>query len=255
MFGRNLDRALAAAALVGTAFAHALSLPVETIGSKFGDVLNGSSGNDVLQGGGGNDTINGNGGQDVISFSDATDALNFTLVQSGSATSFAAAGLGTDSYSNIEGAIGSSFNDTLSGSASNDILRGGMGADEISGGLGADRLRGGMGADLLTGGAGVDRFEYVNGDLAGSPTDTISDFQAGAGGDVLDIAELLVGYSGSNLQNFVQVIDTGDGDTLVRVDIDGSGAVYGFQNAVVLTGVSGVTLTDMVTNGNLDVTV
>jgi hypothetical protein len=68
---------------------------------------------------------------------------------------------------------------------------------------------------------------------------------------VLDIAELLVGYSGSGLQNFVQVIDTGDGNTLVRVDIDGSGTTYGFQNAVVLTGVSGVSLTDMVTNGNL----
>jgi len=39
------------------------------------------------------------------------------------------------------------------------------------------------------------------------------------------------------------------------LDIDGAGAVFGFQNMAVLTGVSGVTLTDMVTNGNLDVTV
>jgi Ca2+-binding RTX toxin-like protein len=217
--------------------------------------LNGSAANDFIRGGAGNDAINGLGGQDVIDFSDATGALDFTLVQSGSATVFAAAGLGTDTYSNIEGVFGSSFNDTLTGSSANDILRGGMGDDVISGGLGADKLRGGMGADLLTGGTGADRFEYVNGDLAGTPTDTISDFQAGAGGDVLDIAELLVGYSGSDLQNFVQVIDTGDGNTLVRVDIDGSATTYGFQNTVVLTGVSGLTLTDMVTNGNLDVTV
>jgi VCBS repeat-containing protein len=225
------------------------------VGSAFNDTLNGSAANDFIRGGAGNDAINGLGGQDVIDFSDATGALDFTLVQSGSATVFAAAGLGSDTYSNIEGVVGSSFNDTLTGSSANDILRGGLGDDVMSGGLGADKLRGGMGADLLTGGAGADRFEYVNGDLAGSPTDTIGDFQAGAGGDVLDIAELLVGYSGSGLQNFVQVIDTGDGNTLVRVDIDGSGSTYGFQNAVVLTGVSGVSLADMVTNGNLDVTV
>ncbi|HVR67840.1 MAG TPA: tandem-95 repeat protein, partial [Verrucomicrobiae bacterium] len=224
-------------------------------GSAFNDTLNGSTANDFLRGGGGNDAINGGAGQDVIDFSDATGALDFTLVQGSSPTVFAAAGLGSDTYSNMEGVIGSSFNDTLTGSSANDILRGGLGDDVVSGGLGADKLRGGMGADLLTGGAGVDRFEYVNGDLAGSPTDTVGDFQAGAGGDVLDIAELLVGYSGSGLQNFVQVIDTGDGNTLVRVDIDGSGSTYGFQNAVMLTGVSGVTLADMVSNGNLDVTV
>jgi Ca2+-binding RTX toxin-like protein len=218
-------------------------------GSTFNDTLNGSTANDFIRGGAGNDAINGNAGQDVIDFSDATGALDFTLVQSGSATVFAAAGLGSDSYSNIEGVIGGGFNDTLTGSSADDILRGGLGSDQISGGLGADKLRGGMGADLLTGGAGVDRFEYVNGDLAGSPTDAIGDFQAGAGGDVLDIAELLVGYSGSGLQNFVQVIDTGDGNTLVRVDIDGSGTTYGFQNAVVLTGVSGVSLTDLSPTG------
>jgi Ca2+-binding RTX toxin-like protein len=225
------------------------------IGSGHSDTLNGSAAADFIRGGAGNDIINGLGGQDVIDFSDATGALDFTLVQSGTATEYSAAGLGNDSYSNIEGVIGGSFNDTLSGSSADDILRGGLGSDQISGGLGADKLRGGMGADLLTGGAGADRFEYVNGDLAGSPTDTIGDFQAGAGGDVLDIAELLVGYSGSDLQNFVQVIDTGDGNTLVRVDIDGSATTYGFQNAVVLTGVSGLTLTDMIANGNLDVTV
>jgi VCBS repeat-containing protein len=225
------------------------------IGSNFGDVINGSASNDILRGGGGNDTINGNGGQDILDYSDATGALNFTLVQSSSATVYAAAGLGSDSYSNIEGVAGSAFNDTLTGSSGDDIIRGGLSADQIDGGLGTDKLRGGQGADLLTGGAGVDRFEYVNGDLAGTPTDTISDFQTGAGGDVLDIAELLVGYSGSGLQNFVQVIDTGNGNTLVRFDIDGSGTTFGFQNAVVLTGVSGVTLADMVSNGNLDVTV
>jgi large repetitive protein len=225
------------------------------VGSNFNDTLNGSTANDILRGDGGDDTINGNGGVDIIDFSDATGALDFTLVQSGTATSFTAAGLGTDNYKNIEGVAGGNFDDTLTGSASGDVLRGGGGEDLISGGLGADKLRGGTGADTLTGGSGSDRFEYVRGDLTGASTDSIGDFQAGAGGDVLDISELLVGYGGGSLVNLVQVIDTGDGNTLVRVDIDGSGSTFGFQNAAVLTGVSGITLTDMVTNGNIDATV
>jgi len=225
------------------------------IGTGFNDSLSGSAADDFIRGGAGNDTIDGKGGADLVDFSDATGALDFTLVQSGTATIFAAAGLGTDSYKNVEGVVGSKFDDTLTGSANSDILRGGAGEDLISGDLGADKLRGGQGADVLTGGSGSDRFEYVRGDLIGVGTDSVTDFLAGAGGDVLDIAELLVGYSGSGLQNFAQVIDTGDGNTLVRVDIDGAGTVFGFQNMTVLTGVSGVTLTDMVTNGNLDVTV
>jgi Ca2+-binding RTX toxin-like protein len=225
------------------------------IGSSFNDTLSGNGGNDFIRGAGGNDIIDGGAGTDLIDFGDATGALDFTLVQSSTATNFSAAGLGTDSYKNIEGVAGSSFDDSLTGSASGDVLRGNGGEDIISGGLGDDKLRGGQGADTLLGGSGSDRFEFVGGDLAGAVTDSIGDFQAGAGGDVLDISELLVGYSGSGLENFVQMIDTGDGNSLVRIDIDGSGTMFGFQNAAVLTGVSGVSLTDMVSNGNIDATV
>ena len=52
------------------------------------------------------------------------------------------------------------------------------GEDVLLGGAGNDTLTGGYDADLLTGGEGSDRF-YV------SDSDTITDFQAGPGGDVL----------------------------------------------------------------------
>src|SRR3954463_4772771 len=48
---------------------------------------------------------------------------------------------------------------------------------------GADTLFGGTGSDLLTGGAGSDVFAISK----GYGSDTISDFQAGVGGDVLRV--------------------------------------------------------------------
>ena len=134
------------------------------------DSLNGNLGNDTLRGGAGNDTINGGLGIDLLDFYDATGAVNFTLVQSASNTTVAAAatpGLGQDIYSNMEGVIGSSYNDVLNGSSSGDVIIGGAGAD------------------ILTGGTGSDTFRYRNGDA--SAVDTITDFNSlapGSGGDV-----------------------------------------------------------------------
>src|SRR5260370_26344961 len=54
-------------------------------------------------------------------------------------------------------------------------------ASVITGTSGADVLFGGTGNDLLTGGGGSDVFVVSK----GYGSDTISDFQAGAGGDVL----------------------------------------------------------------------
>jgi Ca2+-binding RTX toxin-like protein len=53
----------------------------------------------------------------------------------------------------------------------------------INGTTGSDILFGGAGNDLLTGGAGSDLFVVSK----GSGSDTISDFQAGAGGDALRV--------------------------------------------------------------------
>ena len=123
------------------------------IGTNFNDTLNGSGGNDAidgragddtLQGGAGDDTIDGGAGSnDGIVFSGATGGINFTLVQSSSDTvvDLNAVGLGTDTYRNIEGVVGTSFNDTLTGSGGDDRLQGGAGDDTIDGGVGGnDRI-------------------------------------------------------------------------------------------------------------------
>lgn len=109
------------------------------------DFLFGNAGNDILRGGAGNDAIDGGTGTaDLIDFSDATAAITFTLSQGtnggGFFSSGALSGIGTDSYRNIEGVIGSSFNDTLTGSSGNDVIRGGTGQDSVDGGADNDTI-------------------------------------------------------------------------------------------------------------------
>ncbi|MFZ2726350.1 MAG: hypothetical protein WAX77_08880 [Methylococcaceae bacterium] len=111
------------------------------------DSLIGGDGNDTLKGGGGNDTLDGGNGTDLIDLSDATAGVALTLVQSSTATPVTlAGGLGTDSYVNMEGVIGStSYNDTITGSSSNDIFSfvsgtGLTSGDNVDGGLGSDTI-------------------------------------------------------------------------------------------------------------------
>ena len=112
-------------------------------------------------------------------------------------------------------------------------------------------ITGGAGADALTGGAGSDTFKFLGSD--GTESDTITDFtvaDANAGGDVLDLSDLLTdsGYSGdaATLQNFVAVTES-SGNTIVSVDADGAGSAAA-QTVVTLQGVTNVTLQDLLNN-------
>ena len=130
--------------------------------------LRGSGGNNLIDGLGGDDNISGNAGNDYI--------------------------------------IGGSGADTLNGGSGNDMLLGGIGNDIILGGSGSDMIRGGAGNDTLTGGAtagaadataDVFAWSLADAGTAGArATDTITDFNVGAvsaGGDVLDLRDLLSG--------------------------------------------------------------
>ena len=160
------------------------------IGTSFADTLTGSASNDIIRGGAGNDTLNGAGGTgDLIDFSDGTAGSRSRWHNSaGTKFNASAAGLGTDSYRNFEGVIGTAFADTLTGSASTDQLRGGGGNDVISGLAGDDRIVGGAGADTLTGGADNDTFVF---DSAPNAVDSVTDFDASesaASGDLVELS-------------------------------------------------------------------
>ena len=230
------------------------------IGTSSADTITGSDFNDIIRGGGGDDTLNGGGGFDLIDFSDATatatgEGIIFTLNQ-GTGLTFAATGLGNDTYSNFEGVIGTNFADSLTGTAFADQLRGGGGNDTLLGLAGNDILVGGAGADTMTGGAGSDTFRFFNADA--SAVDTITDFTVAAGGDVLDISDLFSGLLASarptagNLSTFVTLREI-NGNTIISVDQDGTGinAPAPAQDIVTLIGVANLTLAQLQLNGEI----
>ena len=190
------------------------------------DVLNGDDGNDTLNGGFGNDQIFGGLGDDWISqtipeYSDTLDGgAGIDTVDYSPISTFLLGGRGInanlatglvdksltspiialDTLRNIEGVIGTYFDDTLTGGVNNDVLSAGDGNDVLDGGAGDDMLNGGNGNDKLTGGIGNDSLsggagsDLVNSGLGDdrliedsyNGNDTLD---GGAGRDLLDYSQ------------------------------------------------------------------
>ncbi len=104
------------------------------VGGAGSEIFVGGATDDTIRGAGGNDFINGAGGTDLLDFSDGTAGITFTLVQSSSdaVVNLSGAGLGTDTYRNMEGAIGTSLADTVSASAAGGLIDAGAGGDTVN---------------------------------------------------------------------------------------------------------------------------
>ncbi len=180
---------------------------------------------------------------------------------------FSSSDLGGDGLNNIIGTtgnetlngtasadylIGRAGNDTLNGNNGDDYLDGGAGNDTLNGGNGADKLWGGAGNDTLNGGAGSDVFVWTLSDrgAAGSgPTDRITDFNTAlpsAGGDVLDLRDLLVGEHSGNLTNYIHF--TTDG-TSTTIQISSTGAFDGSNYATATDQTIVLTTANLLTGG------
>ncbi|WP_259372616.1 beta strand repeat-containing protein [Piscinibacter defluvii] len=193
---------------------------------------------------------------------------NDTITGSNTRADYIDAQAGNDS---IDGRAGSDLirggtgNDTIQGGAGNDLLFGDAGNDSIVGGSGSDRISGGAGNDTLTGSATPgtadltsDVFAWTLADAGtrGTPTtDTITDFSAAAvsaGGDVLDLRDLLsgdalgAGNTAGNLANFLDFsVSTTGGVTSTTIHISSNGGFAGGgylpgqeDQAIVLQGVN-----------------
>ncbi|WP_442778550.1 VCBS domain-containing protein [Cobetia sp. L2A1] len=148
---------------------------------------------------------------------------NDTLTGDGDGPFYADYLIGEGGSDTLSGGIGS---DRLEGGSGNDTLRGGSGNDTLAGGSGNDLLVGGAGNDILTGGDGADTFAWLSGDdvnsEGGMATDTITDFSA-AGGDVLDLSDLLQADEDANsLSSFLHFESDGAGGTNIEISADGS---------------------------------
>lgn len=116
----------------------------------------------------------------------------------------------------------------INAGAGNDVVFGNAGNDTINGGTGNDTLAGGAGSDSLTGGAGSDVFAWHLSDpganSASRAVDRITDFNVAApsaGGDVLDLRDLLSGESAANLVNYLDISTTAT-QTVIRVSPTGA---------------------------------
>ncbi|MEI7445692.1 MAG: calcium-binding protein, partial [Burkholderiales bacterium] len=186
--------------VIGTAFADMLTGDAVANlldGGAGNDTLNGGDGNDTLAGGAGNDSLVGGNGSDVASYANATSAVTVSLAIS---TSQATGGAGNDILSQIEGLIGSNFNDTLTGGTGNDTLDGSTGNDTLDGGSGDDTLIGGDGNDTLNGGTGTDTASYITAGAGVSVSLALAGAQntVGAG---LDSFVSIENLSGSNFND------------------------------------------------------
>jgi Ca2+-binding RTX toxin-like protein len=146
------------------------------VGSAFNDTLIGNADNNWLVGGAGADALDGQGSgdRDAAAYWNATSGLTASLATPGINTGDAAG----DTYTGIEGLVGSQFNDVLIGDDNDNFLVGTGGADELHGGLGSDTAS----YTIFTADVGI------TADLANSAANT-----GEAAGDTYDSIENLTG--------------------------------------------------------------
>ncbi len=177
--------------------------------------LSGGAGADTLSGGTGRDTLEGGPGGDILTGGDGDDLASYAGSASGAivhlgtgATGGAATG---DSFTSIEGLIGSALNDALTGDANDNLIEGGDGADTLDGGDGIDTLSYASSdtrvvVDLLNG----------NTFLGHAEGDVISGFENLTGSRLPDY---LLGSNGDNVLSGGRGIDRLEGrggdDTLI----------------------------------------
>ena len=123
-------------------------------GGAGNDTLEGLDGDDLLVGGSGADILDGGAGSvDVSSYESSATGVNVDLERSTGQQNGDAEG---DILTNIEGLVGSAYDDELRGDDSANFLRGGRGNDRLIGDNGNDVLIADGGDDFLIGDRGED---------------------------------------------------------------------------------------------------
>jgi Ca2+-binding RTX toxin-like protein len=191
----------------------------DTLDGEFGDdSLLGGNGDDSLLGGDGFDTLKGEAGNDTLDgganingstfdmadYRDAGSAVTATLGGFSGTGSASGGGIGVDTLRNMEGVLGSDFNDSLTGGDTGDMFSGQGGDDTIDGAGGFDIVHYGfassafntaaigvtvnLGTGVVSGGWGNDRLISIEGVIGSNFSDSITgdatgNFIRGALGD------------------------------------------------------------------------
>jgi Ca2+-binding RTX toxin-like protein len=134
------------------------------------------------------------------------------------------------------------------GNGQDNVMHGSEGADTINGAVGNDVIEGGLGVDVMSGGTGNDQFYYQiasNPELATLGGDTINGFEVGK--DTINLYDLFADFgieSADPLADGFLKFTVSGSDTKVQFDSDGGGD--GFVTLATLTGVTGVTLAEVI---------
>ena len=154
---------------------------------------------------------------------------------------------------------GSSEAEVIQGTEGADTINGQEGNDTLLGDSGNDILIGGAGNDTLIGGEGSDTYVWNAADVetVEAPSeDVIVGFEAGQGGDVLDLSDIIQDETESldGVLNF----NFADGDTTIDINSDGAGTTQSITlRDVDLSGGGSISDADILNNllndGNLNV--
>lgn len=222
-------------------------------GTRFDDQLLGDAMSNLFRYSGGFDSFNGRGGLDTIDFSPFPFAVRVDLMETGREVWTKDGQSLADGrwrhladVTQIENIIGTWRSDQLFGDENPNVFESKEGHDVLTGRGGSDRFvyNRAVASDRPAGALNSDFTALAWG------VDSITDFTRGNGGDVLDLADLLVDYvhGSSNPSDFVRLTTSGN-STVVSVENPSVENV--FDDVVVLDGVAGMLLNDMLAQGNL----
>ena len=181
------------------------------------------------------DTLSGGAGTDTLDIN-ATQAVGTAIIDLSAADQISSYNGGLNAavqsgFENVDLAGVASNGAVITGSSVANVIVGSSVVDQIDGGAGADTITSGDGADNLTGGAGADTFNFAA-SINASDVDTITDFTAGAGGDVMGIGNLDATFAatlavatldaaGGTLTSLGGTATAADVDVLVLLDTSG----------------------------------
>jgi serralysin len=210
------------------------------MGSDFNDILSGDAGDNQLYGLDGDDRLDGLDGDDRLSGGVGNDRLvggdgDDELTEWGDGADSLYGGAGNDDF-NVNHffptgkvvADGGEGDDTF-------FLRAPGGMTYAYGGAGNDTFHL-LYEATVTGGAGIDTF-HISQDVVGSGAVNFTDFQGGAGGDILRLSLLstLQGwdtFSNPFTSGYLRLIASGTG-SLLQIDVDGAATAFAFTTVVV----------------------
>ncbi len=191
------------------------------------DQIIGADGGNVLFGFGGNDTITGGtDGFNRASYLFSPNGVNVSLAIDG----VQATGEGNDTLINIQGVIGSLFDDVLMGDENGNVLDGMAGDDRIYGGAGYDTILGYEGDDYLDGGTDGDSMFGLEGNdtfIVDSPMDQATEFEGQGIDTVISSVSYTFFDTTSELENLTLVGSAsinGSGNFLRNVIVGNGGA-------------------------------